>query len=87
MELDYQLIEVTHGNVHLFVGGEDAQPAGHMADTSTSANDPLFFLHHAFVDCIWEQWRQSKQNRNDREIAYPMDNAQYHSSHGEMWTG
>uniref|UniRef100_A0A914HLP2 ShKT domain-containing protein n=1 Tax=Globodera rostochiensis TaxID=31243 RepID=A0A914HLP2_GLORO len=76
MELDYQLIEVTHGNVHLFVGGEEAQPAGHMSDTSTSANDPLFFLHHAFVDCIWEQWRQSKQNRNDREIAYPMDNAQ-----------
>nr|ANB41563.1 tyrosinase-like protein [Heterodera schachtii] len=76
MELDYQLMEVTHGNVHLFVGGEEAQPQGHMSDTSTSANDPLFFLHHSFVDCIWEQWRVARQNRNDREMTYPMDNAQ-----------
>ncbi|VDM51685.1 unnamed protein product [Angiostrongylus costaricensis] len=64
---DYNCLEYTHGNVHIFVGGD-------MFDTSTSANDPLFFLHHAFVDLIWEQWRQRRQSRAERERVYPPDN-------------
>uniref|UniRef100_A0A158P622 ShTK domain protein n=1 Tax=Angiostrongylus cantonensis TaxID=6313 RepID=A0A158P622_ANGCA len=64
---DYNCLEYTHGNVHIFVGGD-------MFDTSTSANDPLFFLHHAFIDLIWEQWRQQRQTRAERERVYPPDN-------------
>ncbi|CAI5439287.1 unnamed protein product [Caenorhabditis angaria] len=64
---DYNCLEYTHGNVHIFVGGD-------MFDTATSSNDPSFFLHHAFIDFIWEQWRLTKQSRADREIAFPPDN-------------
>ncbi|KJH52769.1 shTK domain protein [Dictyocaulus viviparus] len=64
---DYNCLEYTHGSVHIFIGGD-------MFDTSTSANDPLFFLHHSFIDFIWEMWRQQRQNRAEREILYPPDN-------------
>ena len=64
---DFNCLEYTHGNVHIFIGGD-------MFDTSTSANDPIFYLHHSFVDFIWEQWRLAKQSRADREIAFPQDN-------------
>ncbi|KAL3100944.1 hypothetical protein niasHS_001404 [Heterodera schachtii] len=41
----WNLMEYTHGNVHVFVGGD-------MTDQSTSANDPIFFIHHSFVDLL-----------------------------------
>jgi tyrosinase len=41
---------VLHNPVHRWVGGN-------MAD-ATSPNDPVFFLHHAFLDLLWEQWKQ-----------------------------
>ena len=37
-----------HNLVHLWVGG-------HMLQT-VSPNDPVFFLHHAFVDKCWADW-------------------------------
>ncbi|KAL6730885.1 hypothetical protein Aduo_001808 [Ancylostoma duodenale] len=64
---DYNCLEYTHGNGHIFVGGD-------MFNTATSANDPIFFLHHCFIDFIWEQWRQQRQTRADRETLYPPDN-------------
>ncbi|CAJ0937455.1 unnamed protein product, partial [Mesorhabditis belari] len=57
-------IEGLHAEIHLWIGG-------HMLDPMTSANDPIFYLHHAFVDLIWETWRQSKQKRNQMENEYP----------------
>ncbi|CAJ0937360.1 unnamed protein product, partial [Mesorhabditis belari] len=56
--------EGLHAEIHLWIGG-------HMLDPMTSANDPIFYLHHAFVDLIWETWRQSKQKRNQMENEYP----------------
>ncbi|RCN39897.1 shTK domain protein [Ancylostoma caninum] len=64
---DYNCLEYTHGNGHIFVGGD-------MFNTATSANDPLFYVHHCFIDYIWEQWRQQRQTRADRETLYPPDN-------------
>ncbi|PIO66848.1 shTK domain protein [Teladorsagia circumcincta] len=64
---NYGAIEYIHSNVHLWVGGDMKPP-------STSANEPLFFMHHSFVDYLWELWRQLKQPRWLREVAYSPDN-------------
>ncbi|MDX3454747.1 tyrosinase family protein [Streptomyces sp. ME02-8801-2C] len=39
-----------HNRVHRWVGG-------HMVG-SASANDPVFWLHHAFVDLCWSRWQR-----------------------------
>ncbi|TKR94013.1 hypothetical protein L596_008364 [Steinernema carpocapsae] len=62
---DWSCLEYSHGNVHVYIGGD-------MFDPSTSANDPLFHLHHSFVDLIWENYRKQRQNARDRELHYPM---------------
>jgi tyrosinase len=41
-------LEVPHGWVHNAVGGTMA--------TGDSPADPLFWLHHAFIDKIWDDW-------------------------------
>ncbi|ORY05210.1 Di-copper centre-containing protein, partial [Basidiobolus meristosporus CBS 931.73] len=47
-----------HGAVHVGIGGRN----GDMA-FATSTNDPLFWLHHAFVDKIWADWQKSDPSR------------------------
>ncbi|MFJ4806800.1 tyrosinase MelC2 [Streptomyces murinus] len=39
-----------HNRVHVWVGG-------HMA-TGASPNDPVFWLHHCFVDKLWSDWQR-----------------------------
>jgi hypothetical protein len=46
-----------------------------MHETLTSANDPIFYSHHAFVDLLWEAWRLQHQDRSTRETDYPLDNS------------
>ncbi|KAL4234837.1 hypothetical protein ACF0H5_006478 [Mactra antiquata] len=43
-------LETHHGGPHNWVGGQ-------MMSLLTSADDPVFFMHHAFVDYIWELFR------------------------------
>ncbi|MET9887762.1 tyrosinase family protein [Streptomyces sp. NPDC006430] len=38
-----------HNRVHVWIGG-------HMA-TAASPNDPVFWMHHAFVDKLWAEWQ------------------------------
>ncbi|MET9802539.1 tyrosinase family protein [Streptomyces sp. NPDC006368] len=38
-----------HNRVHVWVGG-------HMG-TGASPNDPVFWLHHAFIDKLWADWQ------------------------------
>lgn len=40
---------VLHNPVHRWIGGN-------MAD-ATSPNDPVFFLHHCYIDMLWEKWK------------------------------
>lgn len=39
-----------HNPVHRWI-------AGNMAD-ATSPNDPVFFLHHCYIDLLWERWKK-----------------------------
>lgn len=49
-------LEITpHGSVHVFVGGPD----GKMSDFNQAAADPIFWLHHANLDRLWEVWRST----------------------------
>ncbi|MEO3973797.1 tyrosinase family protein [Streptomyces sp. CAU 1734] len=38
-----------HNRVHVWVGGQMA--------TGVSPNDPVFWMHHAFVDKLWADWQ------------------------------
>lgn len=38
-----------HNRVHVWVGGQMA--------TGVSPNDPVFWMHHAFIDKLWSQWQ------------------------------
>ncbi|WP_329466675.1 tyrosinase MelC2 [Streptomyces sp. NBC_01431] len=38
-----------HNRVHVWVGGQ--------MGTGASPNDPVFWMHHAFVDKLWTQWQ------------------------------
>ncbi|KAL1925844.1 uncharacterized protein VTP21DRAFT_727 [Calcarisporiella thermophila] len=39
-----------HAGIHIGVGGD--------LNTLASPNDPLFYMHHAFVDKIWADWQK-----------------------------
>lgn len=39
-----------HNQVHVWIGGD--------MTASTSPNDPVFFLHHAYVDKLWADWQR-----------------------------
>jgi len=43
-----------HGDVHVSVGG--LNPRGLMSSFNTAALDPIFWLHHANIDRLWEAW-------------------------------
>lgn len=49
--------EDDHGAVHVCVGG-------HMGSLLCSPSDPIFFLHHTFIDSVWEEFRNTRQLTN-----------------------
>ena len=46
--------EEDHNAVHDFIGG-------HMADLACAPSDPLFWLEHVFIDCVFEKFRRYSQ--------------------------
>ncbi|XP_034779357.1 tyrosinase-like isoform X1 [Acipenser ruthenus] len=61
-----------HNSLHIFMNGSMSQVQG-------SANDPIFVLHHVFVDSIFEQWLRRHQPVG---AAYPAANAPIGHNHG-----
>jgi tyrosinase len=46
-----RLLESLHNTVHVWVGAN--------MGAVTSPNDPVFFLHHCFIDKLWADWQQA----------------------------
>ncbi|XP_061182391.1 uncharacterized protein LOC133190720 [Saccostrea echinata] len=63
-ELDTNL-EFHHGSVHNWVGGT-------LSDFDYSPADPLFFMHHCFVDALWERFRSNQVQRGFDPEWYPL---------------
>lgn len=60
-------LENAHGDVHTWLGGQ-------MEPMETSAFDPIFYMHHAFVDYVWEIFRGNQRRRGiDPTQDYPQD--------------
>ncbi len=66
-----------HGAMHNYIGfGNDIrgkslpnsvwqQPTnGMMSEVATAAFDPIFWVHHANIDRIWQQWTNSENGQN-----------------------
>jgi tyrosinase len=58
---DGELEMQPHNNIHDQVGGtytddQGEQFTGLMADPNTAARDPIFWLHHSNIDCLWVKW-------------------------------
>uniref|UniRef100_A0A4W5QVZ3 Tyrosinase n=1 Tax=Hucho hucho TaxID=62062 RepID=A0A4W5QVZ3_9TELE len=63
-----------HASLHIFMNGS-------MSSVQGSANDPIFLLHHAYVDSIYEQWlrRHAPEQTHYPEFNAPIGhNRQYH---------
>lgn len=50
-----------HDNVHVDVGGA----TGWMSDIHTAGQDPIFYLHHANMDRLWNIWKAQGGGRAD----------------------
>ncbi len=45
-----------HNDIHLAVGGVINSANGAMAEITTAAFDPVFWVHHANIDRMWAAW-------------------------------
>ncbi|WAR12669.1 TYR3-like protein [Mya arenaria] len=72
-------LEVLHDGVHDWLGGD-------LGVVKYSAFDPVFWMHHAFIDYIWELFRHNQQSHCniDPETDYPTTNLAQnnHPGHG-----
>src|SRR5271165_2979815 len=54
-----------HGAVHVDVGGYPSGSPGWMTTVPTAAMDPIFYLHHANIDRLWDLWLAQGGGRSD----------------------
>jgi len=67
-----RLEQQPHDNVHGLVGGADPQDGtlpGLMSDPDTAGLDPIFWLHHANIDRLWQVWRQNPASHVDPTVS------------------
>jgi tyrosinase len=54
-----------HNTMHGAVGG----PTGWMSAFNTAGLDPIFWVHHANIDRLWEVWRKRDPQNTDPTVA------------------
>lgn len=74
-----ELLEGPHGTIHVMVGGL-------MGGVPTSANDPIFWLHHANVDRQWDHWLRDPTRRNPMDSQFLNRRFQYADADGSTVT-
>jgi tyrosinase len=57
--------QLPHNPIHVFVGGV----GGYLSDNCMSSRDPIFWIHHAQVDRIWESWLNGG-GKNNKDIKW-----------------
>jgi hypothetical protein len=65
--------DVSPGHFQIPHGALESQPhdvvhgdlGGYMADTQTASLDPIFYLHHANIDRLWNHWIEDGGGRAD----------------------
>lgn len=84
-QFNVALDDTPHGPMHGYIGGSKSgftvyndvfqeDSVGYMASLSTAGFDPIFFVHHANIDYLWELWNQSD---NGAAPIYDSLNAQH----------
>jgi tyrosinase len=59
----YGRLEATpHNHVHGFVGG--------IMGTYDSPLDPIFWMHHNMIECLWVEWNIVRENPNTSDAAW-----------------
>jgi tyrosinase len=69
-----------HDQVHGAIGVKKSGLRLGMAAIELAARDPIFWLHHATIDMLWESWRRPGPNgtsARDPKAADPWYNAKY----------
>jgi tyrosinase len=59
-----------HGSVHVAVGTADG-----MGAFPKAARDPIFWLHHANIDRLWESWRRADSQGNSSRLCFQFRSA------------
>jgi len=52
-----------HDNIHGFVGGD-------MGYIDTSPRDPIFWMHHNMIECVWVDWNLKRGNPNTNDPSW-----------------
>lgn len=53
--------EVVHNAIHYLVGGHQTYS---LSSLHYSSYDPIFFVHHAFLDKVWAVWQELQKRRH-----------------------
>ncbi|XP_060075287.1 uncharacterized protein LOC132554976 [Ylistrum balloti] len=70
--------EAIHNAVHVWIDGQ-------MSGISTSPQDPIFFMHHAFIDYLWSVFRNVVRNSGvNPENDYPRKGNRIHAPMSQM---
>lgn len=60
-----RLEQKPHNKVHTGIGGFQGESSGLMSDPDTAGLDPIFWVHHANIDRLWQVWLELNPDHRD----------------------